>query len=126
MPKEFSRTERVGEVIQRELSKTIQKEIKDPRIGIVTVSEVRVTKDLSYAKVYISMLAKSEEEILTAVKVLNNAASFLRMHLAKVVKIRKMPELTFVFDKSLLEGPKLVNLIDNAIEEDKKFHDEDE
>ncbi|MAZ39496.1 MAG: ribosome-binding factor A [Legionellales bacterium] len=124
MPKEFSRTERVGELIQRELSKLIQREIKDPRIGILTISEVRATKDLAYAKVYISMLAKDESEIVAAVKVLNNAAKFLRTQLAKTVKLRKVPELTFLFDKSVTEGPKLVGLIDKAIEQDKKFNEE--
>ena len=124
MPKEFSRAERVGELIQRELSKIIQKEIKDPRIGILTISEVRATKDLAYAKVYVSMLAKSEHEILEAVKVLNHAAGFLRTQLAKTIKLRKIPELTFLFDKSVTEGPKLVALIDEAINKDKKRNEE--
>jgi len=124
--KEFSRTERIGELIQRELSKLIQHEIKDPRIGIVTITEVRVTKDLAHAKVYTSMLAKTDEEILNAIDVLNKAGAFLRGQLAKTVKLRKMPELHFTFDKSVTHGPKLSNLIDEAISQDKKFHDKDE
>lgn len=125
MPKEFTRTDRIGELIQRELSKLIQREIKDPRVGIVTVSEVRVTKDLAHANVYVSMLAKSEQEILQAIAVLNNTASFLRFNLAKIVKLRKMPELHFLFDQTLTHGPKLSSLIDDALEQDKKLHDED-
>lgn len=124
--KEFSRTDRIGELVQRELSKLIQQEIKDPRIGIVTITEVRVTKDLAHAKVYTSMLAKSEDEILTAVDVLNKAASFLRGQLAKTVKLRKMPELHFTFDKSVTHGPQLSGLIDEALKKDKKLHEDDE
>lgn len=126
MKKEFSRTDRIGELVQRELSKLIQQEIKDPRIGIVTITEVRVTKDLAHAKVYTSMLAKSEDEILTAVDVLNKAASFLRGQLAKTVKLRKMPELHFTFDKSVTHGPQLSGLIDEALKKDKKLHEDDE
>ena len=126
MNKEFSRTDRIGELVQRELSKLIQQEIKDPRIGIVTITEVRVTKDLAHAKVYTSMLAKSEDEILTAVDVLNKAASFLRGQLAKTVKLRKMPELHFTFDKSVTHGPQLSGLIDEALKKDKKLHEDDE
>lgn len=125
MQKDFSRTDRIGELIQRELSKLIQLELKDPRVGIVTITEVRVTKDLSHAKVYTSMLANSEEEILQAITVLNNAASFLRGQLAKTVKLRKMPELHFTFDKSVTHGPELSSLIDEAINQDKKFHDDE-
>ena len=126
MKKEFSRTDRIGELVQRELSKLIQQEIKDPRIGIVTITEVRVTKDLAHAKVYTSMLAKSEDEILIAVEVLNKAASFLRGQLAKTVKLRKMPELHFTFDKSVTHGPQLSGLIDEALKKDKKLHEDDE
>lgn len=125
MQKAFSRVDRIGSLIQKELAKIIQREIKDPRIGIVTISAVKVTRDLAHAKVYASMLAKSEDEIEEAIYVLNRAGGFLRTQLAHVLNIRKMPELHFVFDKSLTHGPVLSALIDEAIEKDKKLHDDD-
>ena len=125
MPKEFARTDRIGELMQRELSKLIKREIKDPRVGILTISQVRVTRDLAHANVYVSMLAKSEDEILEAIAVLNKVAGFLRFNLAKIVNLRKMPELHFIFDESVTHGPRLSGLIDDALEKDKKFHEED-
>jgi ribosome-binding factor A len=121
--KQFSRLDRIGSSMQKELSKIIQSAIHDPRVGIVTISEVRVTKDLAQAKIYMSMLAPSEKEIQEAIDVLNHASGFIKSQLAKVLTIRKIPELHFIFDKSIIQGPQLSALIDNAIEEDKKFHE---
>lgn len=109
---EFSRVDRVAELIQRTLAELIQKEIKDPRLqGFVTISAVKVSRDLSYAKVYFTVF---NGDPATAQAVLNNAASFLRAALAKSVTLRIAPQLNFVHDVSLEYGNRLSRLIDEV------------
>ena len=94
MAKEFSRSQRVGAQIQRELAELIQFEVKDPRVGLVTVSAVEVTRDMAYAKVFITML-DSEHGVDEVLAALNHAAGFLRRELGKRMKLRITPQLTF-------------------------------
>lgn len=111
MRKSFERTDRIAEFMARELALLIQHKIKDPRIQkMVSVSGVTVSKDLSYAKVYISMLG-DEEQVLNAIKLLNHAAGFLRTQLAQKMTTRTTPALEFVFDKSYIEGSRISELI---------------
>jgi ribosome-binding factor A len=117
MPKEFPRTRRVGEQIQRELADLIRNEIKDPRVGMVSVTAVIVTRDLSHAKVYVSVLGNAEQTD-ASVKVLGNAAGFLRHKLGKILHIRVIPELRFYLDRSLEEGARMGALINEAIASD--------
>jgi ribosome-binding factor A len=117
MPKEFPRTRRVGEQIQRELADLIRNEIKDPRVGMVSVTAVIVTRDLSHAKVYVSVLGNAEQTD-ASVKVLGNAAGFLRHKLGKILHIRVIPELRFYLDRSLEEGARMGALINKAIASD--------
>jgi len=117
MPKEFPRTRRVGEQIQRELADLIRNEIKDPRVGMVSVTAVIVSRDLSHAKVYVSVLG-SAEQTDASVKVLGNAAGFLRHKLGKIMHIRIIPELRFYLDRSLEEGARMGALINEAIASD--------
>ncbi len=119
MPKEFSRTKRIEAQIQRELAELIQFEVKDPRIGLTTVSGVDVTRDLAYAKVYVTVLddKHSIEEVLN---VLNRAAGFLRRELGRRMKLRVTPELTFLYDATIERGANLSALINSAIESDRK------
>jgi len=119
MPREFPRTRRVGEQIQRELAELIRSELKDPRLGMVSISAVQVSRDLSHAKVYASVLG-SEEQSTASIKVLNHAAGFLRHKLGKLMHIRVIPELHFFLDRSLEEGARLGALIDEAIASDRK------
>ncbi len=119
MPKEFSRTERVAAQIQRELAELIQFEIKDPRVEMVSISAVEVTRDLAYAKVYVTRLGASREQIEETVEALNRAAGFLRRQLGKVMKIRVIPQLTFLYDDSIEKGASLSALIDAAVASDK-------
>ena len=119
MPKEFSRTRRVGEQIQRELAQLIQQEINDPRIGMVTVSGVEVSRDLAVAKVFISSL-DNNDDIKQTVDVLSKAAGFLRRELGKRMTTRTVPELRFVYDETIIRGNKLASLIDQAVASDKK------
>ncbi len=116
MAREYSRTNRFGEVIMRELAQMIQREISDPRVGMATVSHVDVTADLKYAKVYVTRLNgfESEQDAAECIKGLNSAAGYLRRGLAGRVKLRNIPELQFVYDKSLEQGFKMDELIARA------------
>ena len=119
MPREFPRTRRVGEQIQRELAALIRDELKDPRLGMVSVTVVEVTRDLAYAKVYVSVLG-TEEQSIESVKVLNHAAGFLRHKLGKIMHTRTVPEMRFHLDRSLEEGARLGALINKAIAGDRQ------
>jgi ribosome-binding factor A len=116
MAREFSRTNRIGEMVQRELAQLIQHEVSDPRVGLVTVSHVDVTSDLKYAKVYVTRLTtvESQEEIDQCLQGLNRAAGFLRRGLASRVELRNIPELRFQYDKSLEHGFHMDELIAKA------------
>jgi ribosome-binding factor A len=119
MPKDFSRTRRVGEQMQRELAQLIQQEIKDPRIGLVTVIAVEVSRDLSHAKVFVSSL-NSDEGMQQTLEILGRAKGFLRHELGRRMKLRTIPDLHFVHDESIERGNRLSSLIDQAIAKDKK------
>ena len=122
MPKDFSRTLRVADQIQRELADLIQNEIKDPRVcHYVTITAVEVTRDYSYAKVFYTTLCNAEENLLVE-KGLEHAKGFLRTHLAHRMKLRITPQLQFVFDESVERGVRLSKLIDEAIAQDKATH----
>lgn len=119
MAREFSRTRRIGEQIQRELAQLIQQELQDPRLGMVTVSAVEVSRDLANAKVFITVLGEGAD-VQASLKVLNKAAGFLRHELGRRLILRSLPALRFVYDASLERGNRLSSLIDRAMAEDKK------
>ncbi len=126
MAKEFSRTQRVADFIKRELAQVIQQEMRDPRVGMVSITDAEVSRDMSYAKVYITVLGKeSAEEAKEAVDVLNKATGFLRTQLAKINNARTTPKLRFYFDSSVGRGQFLSGLIDKAVAADKR-HDDSE
>ncbi len=114
MPQDFSRAARVADQIQRDLSGLIRQEVKDPRIGLVTITAVEVSRDLSHAKVYVSSLAGGESGG-ESVRALQHAAGFLRSQLAQTLKIRSIPQLHFVYDVSVERGARLSQLIDQAV-----------
>lgn len=122
MPRDFPRTRRVGEQMQRELAALIRTEIKDPRLGMVTVSAVQVSRDLSHAKVFISVLGDAEARQLS-LQILNRAAGFLRHALGQQMIVRNVPQLHFVYDESIERGSRLSALIDAAVKSDQ--HDGD-
>ena len=111
--KEFNRADRVGAQMQRELALLLRDEAKDPRLSEVTIQEVRVTRDLSHAKVYFTVLDKDEAPWFT--EILGHAAGFLRRRLGQIMKLRTIPELHFVYDKSIEEGQRLSALIEKAV-----------
>jgi ribosome-binding factor A len=124
MPKDVSRTHRVAEQIQRELAELIQLELKDPRVGMITVTGVEVTSDYSHAKVFFSLLG-DQERLQQALIGLNSAAGYLRSQVAHRMKLRIMPALHFVHDTSIEEGMRLDKLISEAVAEDAR-HPADE
>ena len=120
MSAEFSRSQRLGEQIQRDLALLIQRELKDPRVGMVTVSFVELSRDLSYADINVTVLVPQDldEKIIESLNILNEAASFLRMELGKGLKLRKVPHLRFHYDDSLKRGARINKLIHEALKSD--------
>jgi ribosome-binding factor A len=111
---EGGRAERVGAELLRELSQLLRTEVRDPRIGPVTLQEVRVSRDLAHAKVYFTCFPLDECDE-TQAKVLNGAlAGFLRHELSRRVRLRAVPQLHFVHDASVREGERLAALIDRC------------
>lgn len=114
--KEYQRTERLGVELQRELAVVLGESVKDPRLGMVTVQEVRVSRDLAHAKVYFTCLdgnARETEKFLN-----RKLAGFLRHELAHRVRVRSMPQLHFVYDRSIEQGEHLSALIEQAVDKD--------
>ncbi|MBD2860128.1 30S ribosome-binding factor RbfA [Spongiibacter sp. KMU-158] len=125
--KEFSRTERIADFLKRELGSLIQLELRDPRLGMVSVTDAEVSRDLSHAKVYVTVLGKNTaEEAAESVAVLNKAAGFLRSKVARFNNARTTPSLHFYFDASVGRGQQLSKLIDDAMEADRRFHEDDQ
>ena len=123
----FSRTERIADQIQRDLAVLLQREIKDPRVGLPTISGVKVSKDLSYADIYLTFMAINEpEKVKQALSVLDNASGLLRSLLSKSIKLRVMPRLRFHYDETIVEGPRISALINQAVAEDKARHHDDD
>lgn len=115
MAKEYSRTQRVADQIQKELAQLIQLEMKDPRLGMVTVSAVEISRDLAFADVFISFLGIDDQErVDESMEVMRSAAGFLRSHLARRVKMRFTPQLRFRYDNSLRRGAYMSELIEKA------------
>jgi ribosome-binding factor A len=115
MPKDFSRTRRIAEQIQRELAEIIRHEMKDPGVaGLVTITEVEVSPDHSHAKVFFTRLG-DESLIQETSAGLRRAAGFLRTQLAQRLKLRTVPQLEFKYDASVERGVRLSRLIDEAV-----------
>ena len=120
MAKEYSRTSRVADHLQRELAGLIQREVRDPRVGMVSVTGVDVSRDMGHAKVHYTVLSNSEDdnrEEVTAV--LNKAAGFLRSQLSRDSSMRSVPQLRFYFDSSVGRGRYLEDLISKATDADR-------
>ncbi len=127
MAREFSRTQRIAEQMQRDLAKLIQQEVRDPRLGLVTVSGVKVSRDLNYADIYVTVLddQDSPETISESLKILNRASGFLRGRIAQSIKLRVVPALRFHYDASVSRGNFLSSLIEKAVSEDRQRQSDD-
>lgn len=124
MPKDSSRPRRVAEQIQRELAELLRLEVKDPRVGMITLTDVEVSADYAHAKVFFTLLG-DESRVKEALKGLQSAAGFLRSEVAHRMKLRVMPQLHFVHDTSIENGMRLDQLIDAAVAEDAKHPHDD-
>jgi ribosome-binding factor A len=116
MAKEFSRSHRVAEQMRRELADLLQFEVKDPRVGMITITEVEVTGDMAHAKIFYST-AKNSDAVQLG---LEKPSGFLRTQLAKRMLLRTVPQLHFVYDASIDNGMKMAQLINEAIASDRK------
>jgi ribosome-binding factor A len=115
MPKDYSRSSRIAEQIQRELAGLLRLELKDPRVsGLVTITDVEVSRDQSHAKVFFTLLG-DESKIEETQNGLTRAAGFLRTQLAQRMKLRTVPQLEFKYDASVERGVRLSRLIDEAV-----------
>lgn len=112
--KSFSRKDRVSEQIRRELAELIRTELKDPRVGMISITDVEVTADYAHAKIYFSTLA-GREHLVDVMTGLQKASGFLRRELGKRISIHMTPQLHFVFDQSLERGADLSKLIQEAV-----------
>lgn len=120
MAKDYSRVDRVADFLKRELSQLIQFQIRDPRIGMVSVNDVEVSRDIAYARVFVTSLDAQEDEAQQQeiIDVLNKASGFLRSHLAKATTMRTTPKLKFIFDTSVARGQHISSLIEKAVKAD--------
>jgi ribosome-binding factor A len=119
MPKDFPRARRVADQIQRELPELIRQEVKDPRVGMLTITEVEVNRDMEFAKVFFTTLG-GEPEHAACLQGLQRASGFLRSQLSHRMQLRVVPKLTFVYDRSVEYGMQLTHLIEAAVAEDAK------
>jgi ribosome-binding factor A len=119
VPKEFQRSRRIEEQIQRLLVELIRREVKDPRVGLVTITAVEVTRGLGHAKVFFLPFDGKHpvEEVRAA---LMSAAGFLRIHLKKQLMIRHVPELQFLPDETIEKAARLSALINTAVADDER------
>ena len=122
MAREFSRTDRVGSQLQRELATIVGNELDDPRLGMLTIQEVRISKDFSHAKVYYTSFGSSLEQTEIQ-RILKEAAPFLRHELGRKVNMRTTPELRFIHDESVERGERLSSLIEAAVKSDAAKHE---
>ena len=140
MPREFSRGRRVADHIQKELAVLIQQEVKDPRLGLVTINEVKVSRDLGFADVYFTSFSSDtfrtndsldedaeteERNNISPAEVLENAAGFLRSRLAKSLSTRTTPKLRFHYDHTIEQGAKMTQAIKKAIQGDEQLKEQD-
>ncbi len=125
MPKEYSRTDRFADAIQRALATLLLEEIQDARLRTVTISRVNVSVDLAHAKIFVTCLEEDKSKRTLILKALQKAASFLRYRLAHTVELRTTPQLRFYYDDSLEQSRHLSALIDRVAQEDKKRQEGD-
>ena len=140
MPREFSRGRRVADHIQKELAVLIQQEVKDPRLGLITINEVKVSRDLGFADVYFTSFTSSTfranesigedaetegQNSISPAEVLENAAGFLRSRLEKSLSTRTTPKLRFHYDHTIEQGAKMTLAIKKAIEGDELLKEQE-
>ncbi|MFT7184940.1 MAG: ribosome-binding factor A [Pseudohongiellaceae bacterium] len=123
MAQEFNRTDRIADQMQRDLAELIRSSLNDPRLGMITVNQVTVARDLGYSDVYVTLLTAEDldadaEVVKTTIDILNGAAGFLRSELSRMIRLRTIPQLRFHFDASVKRGRQLDQLITKARKKD--------
>ncbi len=119
MPNEFSRSDRLASQIRKELAFLISREVKDPAVHMISIQDVELSSDLSYARIYYTVLEDQDREDVQ--RGLLRASGFLRGKLSKILKSRKTPELKFIYDDSADKGNYLDDLINKAIKRDQEL-----
>ena len=117
MPKDFPRSDRLASQIQRELASLVRNNLKDPRLSTPAILEVQVTRDLSQARVFFSVLDPQDAE--QNLQALKHASGYLQREIGKVLKSRITPKLVFIYDDSDIRGRTMSELIDSVIARDK-------
>jgi len=121
MPREFPRARRVEEQLKRLLAELIRRELKDPRVGLVTITSAEVSSDLTHAKVFFTPFA-GVGDATAALEALRHAAGYLRLQVRNQMRLRVAPELDFHIDDSVERGARLAALINDAVESDRERH----
>ncbi len=121
MPREFPRARRIEEQLKRLLSDLVRREVKDPRVGLITITSAEVSKDLSHANVYFTPFAGTGDAA-AALEALQHAAGYLRHQVRNQMRLRVAPELVFRIDDSVERGARLSALIHDAVEDDRRRH----
>jgi len=123
MPREFSRQDRMSDAILKEMAQLIRDSVRDPRVGMVNVNAVKLSKDLSHARIYVTFVDNPKNETpARRVEVLNKASGFLRAELANSMRSRTVPHLNFQHDEVIYEADRMSRLIDGAIKQDQEKH----
>ena len=104
-----NKQERIAAIIRKNIAEIIQFQIRDPKLGFVSIPEVRVSKDFSYATVYVSFI--NDEEVVPSLEVLNKAKGFIRSELAQKLDIRRVPEIRFVVDEGYKREARITELL---------------
>ena len=125
MPREFSRSRRVEENLKRLLSDLVRREVKDPRVGLVTITAVEVSRDLTHARVFVTPFA-GQGDAEGMLQALRHAAGFLRHELRHALRLRVTPELDFRLDESIERGARVSALISEAVASDERRHQPDD
>jgi ribosome-binding factor A len=121
MPREFPRARRVEEQLKRLLAELIRRDVKDPRVGLITITSAEVSRDLTHARIYFTPFA-GVGDAEAAQEALRHAADFLRHQVRNLMRLRVAPELEFRIDDSVERGARLSTLINDAVENDRRRH----
>ena len=122
MPREYSRNQRMGAQVLRTLSELLRSEVKDPRLASASLTDVELSRDLSVARVYFSLL-NPDDEPQPALDALTKASGFLRSKLGRAMKVRHVPELRFAHDDSIAHGSAMSKLIQDAVDQSNNGND---
>jgi ribosome-binding factor A len=127
MAREFSRTDRVGQQIHKEVASILQHEFKhrEPQVGMITVSGVEVSRDLAHAKIFVTFYSNSPEKVNEDFERLQESRSFVRGLLGRRIRMRNVPAVHFFKDSSIEEGARISALVNKAVASDKAKHVDD-